>query len=303
MKLHRVHIKNYRSIRDITIDFDPSCRVLVGINESGKSNILRALRLLGDNYKPASADDVREALPNENPVTESFVWFAFKLEKAEADQVYDTVSQLVISADVSSKIVGNRGRTQSLKELCVSRDEVLYHHAQYWAFDNRAKLFPGWKKPAGNSPQDNAFEHNGHSYQLSKYKLIRAKDFPDIPLGYLENARINDLLQIIGGAILQSTQNKRPEPVFWQYDEANLLPNSATIPELYENPESCVPLMNMFNLAGITDIKPSIEKARQGTNNQFQNYLDGVAKKDTNNFRNVWKEYKNVEFSLRLNSD
>ena len=61
--------------------------------------------------------------------------------------------------------------------------------------------------------------------------------------------------------------------------------------------------MNMFNLAGITDIKPSIEKARQGTNNQFQNYLDGVAKKATNNFRNVWKEYKNVEFSLRLNSD
>ena len=182
MKLHRVHIKNYRSIRDITIDFDPSCRVLVGINESGKSNILRALRLLGDNYKPASADDVREALPNENPVTESFVWFAFKLEKAEADQVYDTVSQLVISADVSSKIVGDRGRTQSLKELCASRDEVLYHHAQYWAFDNRAKLFPGWKKPASNSPQDNAFEHNGHSYQLSKSKLIRAKDFPDIPL-------------------------------------------------------------------------------------------------------------------------
>ncbi len=45
MKLNRVQIKNFRSIKDIEIDFDPSCRVLVGINESGKSNILNALAL------------------------------------------------------------------------------------------------------------------------------------------------------------------------------------------------------------------------------------------------------------------
>ena len=53
MKLDRVEIKNFRSIQDIKIDFDPPCRVLVGINESGKSNILNALALLGDDYDPS----------------------------------------------------------------------------------------------------------------------------------------------------------------------------------------------------------------------------------------------------------
>ncbi len=39
MKLDRVKIKNFSSIQDTTLDFDPPCRVLGGINESGKSNI------------------------------------------------------------------------------------------------------------------------------------------------------------------------------------------------------------------------------------------------------------------------
>jgi len=43
MKLHRVQIKNFRSIRDITIHFQPKCLILVGINESGKTNIFNAL--------------------------------------------------------------------------------------------------------------------------------------------------------------------------------------------------------------------------------------------------------------------
>ena len=59
----------------------------------------------------------------------------------------------------------------------------------------------------------------------------------------------------------------------------------------------------MFTLAGITEISTSIASAKARGNNQFQNYLDGIAKKSTTHFRNVWKEYKNIEFSLRLNAD
>lgn len=52
MRLKSVEIRNFRSINDITVDFDPTCRVLVGINESGKSNILNALALLSDDNDP-----------------------------------------------------------------------------------------------------------------------------------------------------------------------------------------------------------------------------------------------------------
>lgn len=47
MKLSKVCIKNYRSIESIDLEIDGyGCKVFVGINEAGKSNILKALRLL-----------------------------------------------------------------------------------------------------------------------------------------------------------------------------------------------------------------------------------------------------------------
>ena len=48
MKLKNATIRNFRSIDNQKIEFEPSCRILVGINESGKSNVLKALTLLSN---------------------------------------------------------------------------------------------------------------------------------------------------------------------------------------------------------------------------------------------------------------
>lgn len=50
MHIKRIHIENFRSIR--TLDFEPGAYcVLIGENNSGKSNILRALNLaLGETW-------------------------------------------------------------------------------------------------------------------------------------------------------------------------------------------------------------------------------------------------------------
>ena len=62
MRLDRAKIRNFRSIEDLTFRFEPRCRVVVGINESGKSNILRALSLL-DEETEFDSDDLRETRP------------------------------------------------------------------------------------------------------------------------------------------------------------------------------------------------------------------------------------------------
>ncbi|MCG8620752.1 MAG: ATP-binding protein, partial [Proteobacteria bacterium] len=41
--LEKVHIKNYRSLRNVTLPLKP-LTVLVGPNASGKSNVLESLR-------------------------------------------------------------------------------------------------------------------------------------------------------------------------------------------------------------------------------------------------------------------
>src|SRR3989344_3271495 len=96
MRLKYVKIINFRSIQEARVDFDPSCRTLVGINESGKTNILRALATIGGDYTP-DAEDVREPLPKESPIKEAYVWFVFDLNKEDTDELYDAVRPKVLS--------------------------------------------------------------------------------------------------------------------------------------------------------------------------------------------------------------
>lgn len=121
MKLNEVDIVNFRSIKKEVITFNPDCRVLVGINESGKSNILKALRLLSNDYDPSREDDVREGLPDEDAINEAYVKFYFRLDKAETDELFDQVSIKVLASAKDPEIVLVDGVATGLKAFCNQR--------------------------------------------------------------------------------------------------------------------------------------------------------------------------------------
>lgn len=311
MKLDRVAIKNFRSIQEIEIRFEKPCRVLVGINESGKSNILSALALLGNDCSPIKKDDLREALPDEAPITESLVNFVFKFEKAETDKLRDTISLKILSSAKNPNIFSINGKAINITEFCATHNEgqyeidILKEDKSFLCLplSEKYQLLPGWKKPSASCPQEFHVELQGKKNMLTQYKLVRVADLPDIPEGYLEEANIDDLAKIADTAITDITEETLPDTLYWKYDEKNLLPNTVKIAEFAANPDLCVPLKNMFALAGIDDIQSGIETAKKGTQNQFQNYLNRIATQTTNHFREVWGDYKDIEFSLRLNAD
>ena len=311
MILDQVQIKNFRSIQDTTIKFAPPCRVLVGINESGKSNILRAMALLDDDIKPHRNTDLREALPDESTIEHSHVWFIFRFEKNESDILYESVLKQILTSAKNPEIVSSGETRYRVKEFCATRNQGLYivnilKETKYftsWTLPEQHQLIDGWKKPTTACPSDYATYIKDKSYNLADYKFVRAKDFPDVPELYLEDATIDDLSQLIRVALVEITKDALPDTLFWEYDEDNLLPNSIKIDAFINDPLTCIPLQNMFLLSGITDIKIDVQVARKGTDNQFQNYLDRIARKTTAHFKSVWKEYKNIEFSLRFHSD
>ncbi len=57
MQLYQIHIENYRSIENITFALN-KCNILVGKNNSGKSNVLKAIDLvLGERYPKLTKND------------------------------------------------------------------------------------------------------------------------------------------------------------------------------------------------------------------------------------------------------
>lgn len=311
MKLSRVDIKNFRSIADSTVSFENPCRVLVGINESGKSNVLKALRLLSDDFAPSAINDVREPLANEDLVTEAYIRFVFKFEKAEAEEILTAVAGGVLSKEDNPKVVVLDGKSLNLRQYCLTRNEGLHsvdllkekRANQFWRTPANYRLAAGWKKPSDACPEE--YLVGSEQRPLYEFTLVHSKDFPEIPANYLEPATIEDLASLSGSPVAAIVKRERPEVIFWEYRERYLLPGSIDIAEFAADPNTFEPLMNMFILAGIDEnnIRQSIEQARKGSQNQIQNYLDRIARQTTKHFRSVWAEYRDISFSLRLDAD
>lgn len=59
MYISNIYIENYRGFSDLSVDFKDGINILIGPNNSGKSNLLRALALIFDGKfrKQLSVDD------------------------------------------------------------------------------------------------------------------------------------------------------------------------------------------------------------------------------------------------------
>lgn len=307
MKLDYVQIKNFRSIEEVRIDLSPSCRVLVGINESGKSNVLKALSSLGE-YMPSKKEDIREPLPDEDPVQESYVKFGFSLTKEETEDLFETVSEKAFARDLSKTPVAKiSGKNIALKAFVEARNKGLYEvdiisqkkAAKYWLIGTEYELRPDWKKPSEKCPADFQVELKaGVKKVLKTAALVNRADFPDVPEEYFAPATIKDLATAVGQGVTDTIKENLPETLLWEYSEKNLLPGSISLDEFVANPDSCLPLKNMFVLAGIKDIPKAITEARGKSRNALHNFFKAIADKATSHFRSVWKEHKTLEFEL-----
>lgn len=308
MKLSKVAIKNFRSIKDATIDLNPSCRVLVGINESGKSNILKAFALL-DKVRVTIPADIRFPLEEEADIGEAFVRFVFSFDESEIKEIYDYVVEKILHKDTALKIVIKDGQEMELMNFCHSRSEGLYQidvlkaikYFTYWSLPKTGyALKEGWAIPSKNFPANFAVDDQGTTKLLKDYSLVCVNDYPEIPANYLVSATVENVSEIIGQKVLALVESNLPDCVYWSYNEQNLLPSSIALATFSANPASCIPLKNMFELAGIVNIQATIS-AEQNRINGLRNLLGRVAKQTTQHIKSIWKEYPSIEILLEPN--
>ncbi len=307
MKLDNVLIKNFRSIKELTINFDPPFKILIGKNESGKSNIIRALSLLSENNKP-TVEDKREFLADEKVEKEFFVRFTFKFDESEINEIIQSLAKETI-VKPPIKIISYNKRELTLSEYIheVAR-EGLYEvniapETRYgisWEISEKYEFLPSIKRHMEykrKAPTEVLTVSNSLFITPQDLSTIKIKDdaflAPDI----------SELNEIISIKIRAKVEDKLPNVILWKYDEANLLPNRINITQFSSNPNICIPLKILFNLAGYKDIQSSIAESIVASGNQFDNLLKRVSVKATKHFNEVWKEYPNISFSLAHNGD
>jgi hypothetical protein len=309
MKLARAHIQQFRSIKEVTIPFEPACRVLVGINESGKSNILDALSLLSPEVVP-TARDRRKKPHDENLEGDSRVTFFFSMDEADLDviekrllqQVYGGAEDRPMFFNGQNQLTaGDIVRLPKYGAYLVDCDE-LKKFATASAFSKVGmKAVAGLVKPSAACPADAVHQDkDGKSVKIKEQKAFYKGDFPNLPEALCEPLDIDSMANMVYATYGKRITEQMPVCVAWRYSDQYLLPSKLTLDAFVLNPETCIPLKHMFELAGVFDLKKAVKDAKELGDNDVRDLLDRVNTAATRHVRGIWKECKDVRILIEL---
>lgn len=309
MKLERVEIKNFRSIDELTLKIEYGCQTLLGINESGKSNILRALHFL-DPDTPISPGDLRIERHEESPVTAGHIRFVFTLDAADIENIYKVLSAKFVSSygnKQRSHLIAVGEKKETLEQYCQRVKEGLYitdlpsgaRRFSVWQRPKNELLIGEWFKnetdaeitisPTGNEeikiPAGSYFEFSETT--ITSAPGIKKITFEDFKV--LHSKLIQDLVK-----------ENFPKCIFWKYADQYLLPSSINAEQFCANVNSCIPLKSMFDLAkyDTNDLGRVLTEAKTQGRHRYSGILDKTAAAATKYIREVWRDYKTISIKL-----
>jgi AAA15 family ATPase/GTPase len=297
MELNRIAVSNFRSIaEDFEIVMKPRCRVLIGINESGKSNILNALSMLCSDVNP-NPTDIRESLAGEYPIDKASVNFIYVLSLDELNKVVLNIKKKILCSDISKPLI-KRGDTElSLNKFLEEVNEVIYNvnlknatkMAKYWALPNSYTVLANWKRPSSSAPATHTLK-TGTEIELNTKSLIDINEYKEILEEFLEDVNPEYINEVVGKELTSFFEENLPECVFWKYEDKNLLPSKINLTQFSSNPDTCLPLKHMFHLAKYLDIPTAFKEAKERSPNQgINNLLENVAEQTTKHFHSIFR--------------
>ena len=284
--------------------FHPRCRVLVGINESGKSNILRALSLLDPDIA-IEPDDLRDSRPQDPPYISASIRFYFTIDADEKAAATKAIAQRIEGKLSETPIIQINGKHLSISQYVQTFTEVLYRvnlfdksrDYSFWAPSANSKILPPWQyiqQHAVTAPPGTQIRPAPAKLREQPREILASEKL-------LEFTPV-DLARMVAQEFHAMLKKQHPSVVVWKYSESQLLPGKINLAAFSEDPDICLPLKHMFNLAGVEDIGEAIEAATERKNG-IRNLLKKVSAVATKHLHQVWKEYRAIDFEIIQNGD
>lgn len=299
MKIISCEIKNFRSIENMKFNLEHDTKILVGLSETGKSNILKALKYFSKDEK-IDKRDIREGYTTRD---ESTLTFKVRLEDNEIKEIIQKLKEIFID-DLSSKIYFEKGKEKKYIKDILIRD-YLYKvdlglnekGFRYYTIAGNAKFQSGenyYIVPATSEKNItlNKVTLKGDIISTvfdrkividgSKYNLESQEDI--IPL------EIEELNKLVSEVVINYLKENSLDVLLWKYEDKFILPSEINIEEFVNNPDICLPLKKIFELSDINNIKEEYDsKKSTGRSTTFDNLLEKISKKATSYLRKKWE--------------
>ena len=311
MRLNKIHIVNFRSIRDMEITTNPSCQIFIGVNESGKSNILKAISLLSPS-RNIDKKDRREVGMTEEKYQEAYIEYQFEMDKKDMEINYGEILHQIYTKDKFPKIVLS-DKVMEIEDYYANYDKVSYicdlnegERRINYELEEEAcfvKLADFVKKKEGVTV-DSILDTDGNPIHINDHFLFNSTNIEDGRMDLFEEATLEDLNCLYTKAVMDNVGYNLPDVIFWEYNNENVLPQSVNLQEFMKSPDICVPLKEMFLLAGYTNINEVLSQAiEQDSVARFRNISKCVSNRSTEYLNKVWKDYEKISFELQIYGD
>lgn len=296
MKLSSIKISDFRSILNQEITFNLSCIGLIGLNESGKSNVLAAVRLLDDAYEPTFSD--RSKISRRFPKIECL----FNLESPDIELISQVKKDYLLDMTYSDKFDLKLAPPLTIQKTVqiVQNDNLLSRSVSFGIPIDLSTTTAIVKLKAIDSiPPDATIQIGQEAIPIQKITLIEKSLVPDEYQDYFEEFG-NDLIRAeLINKIHEAFKNLFPTVIFWKYDEKYLLPSEITYESFIDgdNPyNNSAPLYNIFLLSQSLKIK-SVEdlksKISLWKNDSSERRKDGAIITQAINayIKRIWSDY------------
>lgn len=284
MQLTKVCINNFRSIRNQDINFKKiagkNCLFLFGVNESGKSNVLRAIsQLTEENYAVDYERDCNKIgkKKNEDILIEFFFNPGEKLNKLVKSVLGKSLSKEVEISSINRDISYNKeGKRDDLFWLHF-KDGISYKN--YWI--DKEKEMIAIKKGNGvfYSIIDESEVTGDALVQLNSQKLD----------AYLTNSLESEINALF------------PEAILWESKDKYIITQAIDLEQFKNDPSNVsIPLRNIFYLAGYGEeiIKDTVDRILKYVDYR-EELEEELGEKISDHVNRLWPKQK-IDLTIRF---
>ena len=276
MELKKIQIRNFRSIKSEDIVFSHNCLILLGKNEAGKSNLLKAVASVFWKYE-VSNKDRRKRVDNEKiNADEYYVRAIFDLNQKDFDEIetnlkakFSGIEKLAFKKNLTLNAFINRVFYQFLIQIDIVADSDP--HFSYWS-------------------------HEKEDFEL-EYPLFHSS----VGLS-TEGIKEFNLLSETFTVVKEYYSKRMVTCHYWQYSDDYLLPNSVNIEQFIENPSAFPALENIFTLCNRGNVEEEFTSSKS-EDGDYANLLEQISTKVTSTFQKIWHDFKGTSIQIIPDGD
>lgn len=294
MKLKNIKIADYKSINEIEFPIQKRnnsyTTILLGENETGKSNILDAMSFL-QQYKEEQSADFLSIRNQQNEADIVSVFYTMEAENASEYRKYISLS-IKIPEDILNKITV----ASAVKEIYLQEDNKLNEEWSFTFkpltlsnkyFNEKTIEIPG--KIVNNVQQPAQKKTQVQIISASELKNLTEEQQAEF--GQLTKEKLEEFII----PILEKYYNRNEIPIsIWKTSPNYLIQDSISLKDFAQKPSQYPPLKNIFALSGYEtqeEINNKINEIEKSSN--YRRRLQEQLAKDTTNYLNKkWPEHK-----------